>query len=153
MLFIFTDSPDSQRMGSGNKKHCRARSSTPDGAAVANAAVTVTPVSGGFSSKGAHRPTMASSPLPELPEGAYKVEVELFGLQTSRSSEYRTWGQPATADIRVELQRGDTRENRGSTGPPPSSFKHGFRRDGQRSRYIRNRQRDAGFSIGIISSW
>jgi len=78
------------------------------GAAVGNATVTVTPVGGGASQKALTGQDGRFS-ISALPAGAYTVDVEYAGYKkTSVQNIDLTTGGPSA--IRVELQRGDTRE-------------------------------------------
>jgi hypothetical protein len=79
-----------------------------EGASVPNAAVTVTPVNGGTPQR-VLTGSDGKFTITGLPEGAYKVEVEYSGYKRTAVQNIDL-GPAAAADIRVELQRGDTRE-------------------------------------------
>jgi len=79
-----------------------------EGASVPNAAVIVTPANGGSPQK-ALTDKDGKFTITGLPEGAYKVEVEYSGYKRS-AVENIDLGPSAAADIRVALERGDTRE-------------------------------------------
>jgi hypothetical protein len=78
------------------------------GAAVPNAAVTVTPVAGGASQR-VLTGTDGVFTITNLPPGTYRVDIEYSGYKRSSVQNIElVTGSPA--QLRVELQQGDVRE-------------------------------------------
>jgi len=78
------------------------------GTPVPNAAVTVTPVSGGASQRVLTGPD-GTFTISGLPSGSYRVDIEYSGYKRSSVQNLDLTTAPA-ASIRVELERGNTQE-------------------------------------------
>src|ERR1051326_2652706 len=78
------------------------------GTPVPNAAVTVTPVSGGASQRVLTGPD-GTFTISGLPSGSYRVDIEYSGYKRSSVQNLDLTTTPA-ASIRVELERGNAQE-------------------------------------------